>query len=97
MVLLKTDNMATAMVLQSGCGRDPLIMQAARDVWWHEAVTRVKIVPIHVAGTTLVLVDALSRRTISGYHTSLSDRIVANRNLRRVYMDPFDILTHYEI
>ena len=96
-VLLKTDNMATAMVLQSGRGRDPMILQAARDIWYHEAIMGVKIIPIHAPGSTLTLADALSRRPISPQHVDLSDGITSARGLVRVYVDPFALLTHYDI
>lgn len=96
-VLLRSDNGATVAVLQSGRGKDPTILQAARDIWMHLARYDVNLVVQHIPGVELILADALSRMTISDNYVRLASDLVRENSLESVEVLPGDLLLSYDM
>lgn len=96
-ILLNSDNNPTVQVLQSGRGRDPYILAAARDVWFHQAQTDTHIRVEHVPGKQLILADALSRMQGSSTHTQTVNRYVDHYQLKRILLSPRDLLHGYDV
>ena len=90
-MLLKTDNMATKYALSSGRTRDPVLAACAREIWLISALKDVDILIYHAPGDTLVLADALSRRSINPDMDILASSLIVTRCLSRAC--PVDFAT----
>ena len=62
--LVRTDNMAAMYILSSGRSKDGVLAACSREIWLIEALQDIDILVNHTPGESLVLADALSRRTI---------------------------------
>ena len=82
-VVVSTDNSATMHVLNSGKSKDPIIAACAREVWLIAATRNIDILLTHVPGISLVLVDALSRRSFDPNLNALATSLVNEMRLRR--------------
>ena len=59
------DNLASVSVFQSGRGKNPVILHAARALWMVQAVYQVHIIFSHIPGSHNDLADTLSRASTS--------------------------------
>lgn len=55
------DNAAAVSVLITGRGRDPFLLQCAREIWLLSALHDFTLAPQHKPGSEMVIADALSR------------------------------------
>ena len=80
-VVVVTDNIASAHVLNSGRTRDYVMAACARELWLIAALRNLIISVEHAPGETLVLADALSRRSMSPHHEATAQRLTRAKNL----------------
>jgi hypothetical protein len=76
-VLVKCDNQAAVSVLQTGKGRDKVLLQCARIVWGLTAKFDFRIHVQHIATADNQLADDLSRYHVHWSHRARIDRLVA--------------------
>ena len=93
-VTLNTDNIAAMFALSSGRTRDPILAACAREIWLISAVRDIDILILHAPAETLVLADALSRRSLNLQFDDLARSMVVTRKLSRtVHVDFANVLT----
>ena len=80
---IRTDNIASMFSLNTGRGRDPILLACARELWMVAATQQLSIDLVHHPGASLVLADVLSRRHNSAHHHRLAEALVSHRNLLR--------------
>ena len=78
------DNMAAVQVLQSGRGRNRVILEAARAAWMVQALFQVTVVYEHIPGRLNFLADALSRAHQSESHNAAALELVESLHLNWV-------------
>ena len=78
------DNLPAVAVFQSGRGKNPVVLEAARLAWMVQAIFQVSIVYDHIPGRLNVLADALSRSHLSENHRNSADINVHALGLRWV-------------
>ena len=94
-VRVKTDNMNTALALQSGRSRDAYIQNCAREIFMICAQRDVDLLVTHTPGTELGRADALSREHFGGRYAELLRADAALRDAARVHPpDSFFQLTN---
>ena len=71
------DNMAAVNVFQSGRGKNPVILHAARAVWMVQALYQVHIIFSHIPGSHNELADVLSRASKSPIMKQRANNLVA--------------------
>ena len=62
---VRCDNMSSVCMLQSGKGRDSVMLCIARNIWHWAAQKDIDIIATHVPGVEMTIADALSRNHIS--------------------------------
>ena len=80
------DNQPAVSVLQSGRGKNPVVLEAARLAWMIQAMFQVYIVYEHIPGRLNVLADALSRSHLSQHHRTSAENHVSALGLN--WVDP---------
>jgi len=60
-ITVHCDNMACVNVLQTGRGRDPFLLQCAREIWLLSAIHDFTLLVQHCRGHENILADCLSR------------------------------------
>ena len=79
------DNMAAVHVFQSGCGKNPVILHAARAVWMVQALYQVHIIFSHIPGSHNELAIVLSRASTSPIMSKRADNLVMSCGLKWTY------------
>ena len=93
-VVVVTVNSATMYTLTTGKTRDPVLAACSRELWLLAALQELVITVRHAPGHTLVLADALSRRTLAPEFERIVSNHVTDLNLTfRQPIDVTDILT----
>ena len=67
-VQIHCDNMAAVQVLQSGRGRNRLLLECARAAWMVQAILDVHLSYVHIPGSDNQVADCLSRAHLSPLH-----------------------------
>ena len=80
-VRIHCDNMAAVQVLQSGRGRNRILLDAARAAWMIQAMLDVRLSYVHVPGVENEAADRLSRAHLSHSDHILAHNIVTNQSL----------------
>ena len=80
-VRVHCDNMAAVQVLQTGKGKNRVLLDCARAAWMVQAVLNVQISYVHVPGVQNDIADALSRSHLSPKHHSNVKNILAANSL----------------
>lgn len=81
------DNMTAVSILSHGRGKDPFILQCAREIWLLSALHSFTVIPTHRPGCEMTISDALSRHHL---HKSFRD-IVSSLNNAQSIMIPTDL------
>lgn len=80
------DNQAATSSLQSGRGRDPIIMCICRAFWFLSAKHNIRFKFSHVPGELMTVADALSRKFLSRDHHDRADAIAHQYALEFVHV-----------
>lgn len=88
-VIFRCDNAACCSVLNTGRGKDPFLLQCAREVWLLSARHDCIITAQHVPGDNNVLSDALSRWHLDQKYQQLFLENTSGRQLRERFVDPY--------
>lgn len=88
------DNEATVMCMNSGRGRDPIIMATCRAVWFFAARRGLRIVFEHAPGDSMYVADTLSRQHLGAVEEEKASIMVEAMRLR--YVDVSPICCDYE-
>ena len=80
-IKIHCDNMAAVQVLQTGKGRNKLLLDCARAAWMVQAVLGVHITYDHVPGKDNQVADALSRA-----HLSHADHLLAKDTIDKLHL-----------
>lgn len=75
-IVIKTDNSASASVLVTGRSQDPILAACSRELAMMVVMQQLEIEVTHVPGTSLTLADALSRRHLDPSMRETSDRLI---------------------
>lgn len=82
------DNQAATSSLQSGRGRDPIIMSICRGFWFFSAKYNIRFKFSYVPGELMTVADALSRKFIFPEDCLRAEAIVHQYNLVHVDVRP---------
>ena len=85
-IVVNTDSKVAQQVLETGKGRDKMLTACSRQLWYLAAKYQTEIRIVHKAGDTLVLADALSRRTTERLKIK-GEEMCRERKLRRIRIE----------
>lgn len=95
-VHLFCDNSASVQVMESGKGRNKIILEVARYIWMLQAQYQFSITYEHIKGKDNVIADALSRAHLSPAMADIANTHIQQNNIQLV--DPclymFDVINH---
>ena len=91
-VQVHCDNKAAVQVLQSGRGRNKVLLDCARAAWMVQAVLDVQVSYVHVPGKDNEIADRLSRAHLSTADYKSAKSIIATNCLDMI--DPCIFITH---
>ena len=86
-LLILCDNAATVSVLQTGRGRDRILLHCARIIWHYSTAYDFRITVEHIPGTDNNLADSLSRYHTHPTHKETVDKLVVNHQLHICSVD----------
>ena len=78
------DNLPAVSVLQTGRGKNHVVLEAARQAWMVQALFQVSIIYEHIPGRLNTLADTLSRAPLSHNHMLKAQNDVASLGLKWV-------------
>lgn len=84
------DNQAATSSLQSGRGRDPVIMSICRGFWFFSAKNNIRFKFSYVPGELMTVADALSRKYLSPADLDRAETVIREHRLVCV-----DVLPHH--
>lgn len=83
-VRVNCDNLASVQLLQSGKGRNKVMLEVARSVWMLQATFGFHITYEHIRGVDNKLADALSRAHVAKPMAQYAQEQLSNLNIKRV-------------
>ena len=84
-ITIYCDNMPAVLVLQSGKGKNKVLLEVARAAWMVQALFQVSIEYKHIPGNMNNLADALSRAHTSETQALKAHHIMVERQLTRIH------------
>jgi hypothetical protein len=97
-VKLLSDSMVAIAVLQAGSGRDPFLLQCAREVWLLCAQHTIDIKCHHIPGEQLTAsADALSRMHMGEVYSKRVGALLRSNNLSLVKVPPHCFELHSSV
>ena len=95
-VVVYCDNMSAVQVMQSGKGKNLVMLEAARMAWMVQAMFQLTIIYRHIPGDLNTLADTLSRAPNSQLKARQADHMVSELGLKWVApsLHPVDIVSN---
>ncbi len=91
-ILVCTDNLNTALAINTGCSPVPFIQSCLRDLWLYASLFDFEIRALHIPGYTHIIADALSPwDTQPEFSIKFYDAAFLHHNSLSEYLCPFDL------